>query len=50
MVTVITFIASFLLIMIAIRIKIDNSKKSKKDAEDSMGIINSLMYKNYGNN
>lgn len=48
--TIITLIASFCLIMIAIRIKINNSKKTKKDAEDFMCIINPLMYKNYDNN
>jgi uncharacterized membrane protein len=49
MATIITLIASFCLVMIAIRIKINNSKQAKKDAEDFMGIINPLMYKNYGN-
>ena len=49
MAIIITLIASFCLIMIAIRIKINNSKQAKKDAEDFMGIINPLMYKNYGN-
>ena len=50
MATVVTLIESFCLIMIAIKIKINNSKKAKKDAEYFMGNINSLMYKNYGNN
>lgn len=50
MATIITLIASFCLIIIAFRIKINNSKKAKKDAENFMGIINSLMYKDYGNN
>ena len=50
MATIITLIASFCLIIIAIRIKTNNSKKAKKDAEDFMGIINPLMYKDYGNN
>lgn len=48
--TVITIIASFSLIIIAIRIKINNSKKAKKDAEEFMGVTNPLMYKNYDNN
>lgn len=50
MVTFITLIASFCLIMTTIRIKINISKKAKKDAQDFMGIINPLMYKDYGNN
>ena len=50
MANVITIIASFCLIMIAIRIKINNSKKAKKDAEDFMGIINPLLYKDYDTN
>jgi hypothetical protein len=47
---VITLIASFCLIMIAIIIKINNSKKAKKDVKNFIGIINPLMYKNYGKN
>lgn len=47
MAIIITIIASFCLIMIAIRIKINNSKKAKKDAENFMGVINPLMYKDY---
>ena len=50
MTIIITIIASFYLIIVAIRIKINNSKKAKKDAENFMGIINLLMYKDYGNN
>lgn len=50
MATIITLTASFCLIMIAIIIKINNRKKAKKDAEDFMGIINPLMYKDYDNN
>ena len=50
MATIITLIASFCIIMIAIRIKINNRKQAKKDAEDFMGIINPQMYKDYGNN
>ena len=50
MATIITLIVSFCLIIIAIRIKINNSKKTKKDAEDFMSIINPLIYKDYGNN
>jgi len=50
MATIITLIASVCLIIIAIRIKINNSKKAKKDAEDFIDIINPLMYKDYGNN
>lgn len=50
MATIITIIASIFLIMIAIRIKINISKKAKKDAENFMGIINPLIYKDYGNN
>ena len=48
MATIITLIASFCLIIIAIKIKDNNSKKAKKDAEDFIGIINPLMYKDYG--
>ena len=50
MATIIALTASFCLIMIAVRININNSKKAKKDAEDFMSIINPLMYKDYGNN
>ena len=50
MATIITLIASFCLIMLAIGIKVNNSKKAKKDGEDFMGIINPLMYKDYDNN
>ena len=45
MTIIITIIASLCLIIIAIRIKISNSKKSKKDTENFMGVINPLMYK-----
>ena len=50
MTIIITIIASFCLIIIAVRIKINNSKKAKRDAENFMGVINPLMYKDYGNN
>ena len=50
MATIITLIASFCLIMIAIRIKVNISKEAKKDVENFIGVINPLMYKNYGNN
>ena len=51
MAAIIALITSFCLIVIAIRIKVNDSKKAKKDAEDFMGIINPLMYKeDYGNN
>ncbi len=50
MTTIITIIATICLIIIAIRIKINNSKEAKKDAENFMGIINPLMYKNHDNN
>jgi hypothetical protein len=49
MATIITLIASFCMAVVAIRIKTNNSKKANKDAGDFMGVINPLMYKDYGN-
>ena len=49
MAIIITLILSLCIIIIAIRIKINNSKKTKKDAKDFMCIINPLIYKDYRN-